>query len=303
MIDTPGFDDTLKTDAEILDIVCEFLLTEFVNIAVLVLLSHNHRWQTEYCRYKHEQFLNGVIYLHRISDNRMSGSALRNFRFFEQLCGPDAIKNCAIVTNMWNMVERDIAESREHELFARDDFFKRAIDGGAKKFRHLDNTKESAHSVIKPLLANKPVPLRIQTELSDPKTSIANTTAGAALLGELAELTRKHEEEMRELEADLEEAKRENDLQATRELEEAKAALAKAKQKLEEETKKILASDAPVEQEDKLLKRLVRSGRTALNFVSVGRLRPTKYVQNLNPFKENKEGQRVCISSALPFAG
>ena len=43
LIDTPGFDDTLKTDAEILDIVCEFLLTEFVNIAVLVLLSHNHR--------------------------------------------------------------------------------------------------------------------------------------------------------------------------------------------------------------------------------------------------------------------
>ena len=274
-----------------------FLLTEFVDILVLFLLSCNHRRPTEYYRYRHEHFIDGAIYLHSIFDNRMSGSALLNFRLFEQLCGPDAIKNCAIVTNiMWNMVERDIAESQEQEFFACDGFFKRAIDGGAKKFRHLDNTKESAHSVIKPLLANKPVPLRIQTELSDPKTSIANTTAGATLLGELAELTRKHEEVMRELEADLEEAKRDNDLQATRELEEAKAALAKAKEKLEEETKKILASDAPVEQKDKLLKRLVGSGRTALNFVSLGRLRPTKYVQNLNPFKKNGKKANEYVS-------
>ena len=45
----------------------------------------------------------------------MSGSALRNFRFFEQLCG-EAITNSAIVTNMWNLADPAIAKAREEEL-------------------------------------------------------------------------------------------------------------------------------------------------------------------------------------------
>ncbi len=94
----------------------------------------------------------------------MSGSALRNFRFFEQLCRDEAIENSAIVTNMWNLVDHQLAEAREEELRTHPDFFEGAIDAGSQYIRHMHNTTESAREVLNKLIQNQVTPLGSQKE-------------------------------------------------------------------------------------------------------------------------------------------
>jgi len=64
----PGFDDTSRSDTDVLKDVAFFLS------------------QT----YKHTVRLAGIIYLHRITDMRMAGSSLRNLTMFKKLCGDEA---------------------------------------------------------------------------------------------------------------------------------------------------------------------------------------------------------------------
>ncbi|OBZ66163.1 hypothetical protein A0H81_13771 [Grifola frondosa] len=210
LVDTPGFDDTTKSDAEVLNMVAGFL-----------------KYQ-----YEQGQLLNGIIYMHRISDYRAGGSAVRNFRFFKQLCGDDFLPNSAIVTNMWGDVTEELGERREQELFGKDVFFKSAIDKDANKSRH-HNTLESAHEILRPLAGKPPQALLIQKELVDEKKRLCETAAGIALLGELAENERKHQERLDGLQRELKEAMEARDRESVQELEEALRSLAAEEQRLQ----------------------------------------------------------------------
>ena len=53
-----------------------------------------------------------LLYFHRISDNRMAGTLLKNLRMFEELCGKDALKN-VILTTMWDEVDEETGLARE----------------------------------------------------------------------------------------------------------------------------------------------------------------------------------------------
>ncbi|EMD33869.1 hypothetical protein CERSUDRAFT_97805 [Gelatoporia subvermispora B] len=197
LVDTPGFDDTTKSDSEILTIITDYVLSEY---------DKGNRFT-------------GVIYLHRITDNRLGGAALRNFRFFCQLCGNDALPNSALVTNMWNSISLEIAEARESELKQKDIFFKPALDAGAKLLRH-DGTVESAHAILRQLITNPPCTLLLQREIIEERKHISETAAGVALLGELALAEQKFREQMRELLKEIDEAIKQNDEADRLELEE-----------------------------------------------------------------------------------
>ncbi|KAJ3556344.1 hypothetical protein NM688_g2081 [Phlebia brevispora] len=82
LIDTPGFDDTLKTDREILRLVSNFLADQ----------------------YRKNTKLHGIIFMQRISDVKMSGISRRNFGMIRSLCGDNTLKNVIIVTNMWGEI-------------------------------------------------------------------------------------------------------------------------------------------------------------------------------------------------------
>ena len=151
-------------------------------------------------RYKKGVKLSGVIYIHRISDFRMGGSSSRNFKLFRNLCGDDALKNSVVVTNMRGDVDLKKGEKREAEL--RDKFFKPAIDKGAQLLRH-DNTAKTAHDILRYLIHNRPLPLRIQIELVDEKKRLLETVAGEELNRELLELTRRQEVEIRQLQEEM----------------------------------------------------------------------------------------------------
>jgi len=168
LIDTPGFDDTTKSDTDVLKMIAEFLATT----------------------YKEGSKLAGVIYMHRISDRRFSGIAGRNFKIFRELCGETSLQNVVLVTNMWGEVPHEVGEARERELASA--FLKPALDKGAQIVRH-HNTEQSAHDVIRRIANNHPVVLQIQSEIVDEHKDVANTAAGEAINIELTEETRRHQ--------------------------------------------------------------------------------------------------------------
>ncbi|KDQ22972.1 hypothetical protein PLEOSDRAFT_1014870, partial [Pleurotus ostreatus PC15] len=104
LADTPGFDDTNMSDTEVLNIIANWLKTT----------------------YRNKVKLTGIIYMHRISDNRMAGTPMRNLKLFAKLCGTVAAEGVVMTTTMWDIVEAETGRAREKEL--RDDYWKGILD-------------------------------------------------------------------------------------------------------------------------------------------------------------------------------
>jgi len=88
LVDTPGFDDTSRNDTEILKEVAFF----FSQI------------------YRKNVQLAGIIYLHRISDNGVSGTALKNLYMFKRLCGMNTFGHVVLCTSMWDTMDTALPE-------------------------------------------------------------------------------------------------------------------------------------------------------------------------------------------------
>ena len=165
----------------------------------------------------------------------MTGTSVRNFQAYQELCGVEAISNSVIASTMWSRIEPSTGARFERELESKDKFFKPAIDRGAKFIRHLD-TETCAHDIIRELLGKEPKPLRVQQELVDENKQVFETAAGEALMRDIAKAEQKHQQELLEVRKELEEAREQHESMATQqELEEELARL--------EEVKKLLASE------------------------------------------------------------
>ncbi|KAF9463767.1 P-loop containing nucleoside triphosphate hydrolase protein [Collybia nuda] len=208
LIDTPGFDDTNKNDAEILKVITDFLKEQFEAGITL----------------------HGVIYLYRISDIRMGGVSRRSFTALRNLCGDDNLKNVVIVTNMWGLVKQEDGEARETELKTNPTFFKVALERGAQIYRH-DNTIASAEKIIRSVTKNHPRELSVQHEMVTLERALSDTTVGLQVKGELENYItslRSEVEKLRKEHAEDEAAM--NDLKA--EVEEARSSIAQVKKQM-----------------------------------------------------------------------
>ena len=128
-----------------------------------------------------------------------------------ELCGETSLKNVLLVTNMWGEVSHEVGEARERELAS--DFLKPALDKGAHMVRH-HNTEHSAHEVIRRIMNNHPVVLKIQRELVDEHKDIANTSAGEVINEELKEVARRHEAELKKAQEEQARALRQKEEEA-----------------------------------------------------------------------------------------
>ncbi|CCM01914.1 uncharacterized protein FIBRA_03985 [Fibroporia radiculosa] len=180
LIDTPGFDDTYKSQADILKDIADFLE------------------QT----YEKGRKVSGVIYMHRISDVRVGGIARENFRLFTKICGQKAMKNVLILTTMWEEVPIALGESREQELARNPRFFKLAIDDGARMCRLLQDTNP-ASQMIQLFMTYLPKVLQMQRELVDEHKQLPQTEAGTELRSELDEQVERHRMELQGLYAEM----------------------------------------------------------------------------------------------------
>ncbi|OCL07325.1 P-loop containing nucleoside triphosphate hydrolase protein [Glonium stellatum] len=217
LVDTPGFDDTRKTDTDILSDIADWL-----NVA-----------------YSNQLKLTGIIYLHRIQDVRITGSALTNLRMFKKLCGDDGLGSVVLATTMWDFAPDGRGADREKELMAKPDFWKYMIEKGSKVFRQ-DRGKESANHIIEYLMGKrKLVILDIQHEMVDDHLNLHETGAGQVVANNIEIQLRKDREEIAMLKEELEDTLAKDSEEARKEIEELKRKVDEKILKSEEEIRKL----------------------------------------------------------------
>ncbi|OCH84690.1 P-loop containing nucleoside triphosphate hydrolase protein [Obba rivulosa] len=197
LVDTPGFDDSSKSDAEILTQIADFLVSPSQRCAGL----------------------NGVLYLHRISDVRVGGAARRNITMFHQLCGPEYMTNVVIATTRWQEVDEETGSRREEELRTSPTLFNSALDSGALLVRH-DRDLESAQDLMRHFLHLSPKPLLIQKEMIDDHKLLSDTSAGAELERDILLQLQKQKKDIDEMMREQEDAVKEQDEELNADLEE-----------------------------------------------------------------------------------
>jgi len=216
LVDTPGFDDTTRSDTDILREVADWL---------------NRSYQAKIK-------LAGIIYLHRIGDTRMTGAAMKNLRMFKKLCGDGGLSCVVLSTTMWSKSPTAKELQREQELIHQEEFWAGMIRKGSMVFRH-DDGLASATQIIKFIVdRQQKITLKIQEEMANGK-SLDETSAGQEVQAEMEKLKAKHEREMRKLREEMLEAQRDNDIKAQQEIAAVKAELEK-KMKDEEEKRETL---------------------------------------------------------------
>ncbi|KAF6825006.1 hypothetical protein CPLU01_10543 [Colletotrichum plurivorum] len=195
LIDTPGFDDTDIDDAKVLNGIAKWLARI----------------------YGQGRLLQGILYLHKITDNRMTGTAMNNLRMLRKLCGRDALRNVLLVTTMWEGVDIMVGNTRENELQSTPKYWGDMIDKhGSKAVRHLNN-RQSALRLLELLLPNHEETLTIQEEMADGRM-IIDTTAGQNLKAHLERRATRAERKIVKLSQELEEARAERDPEAQSEI-------------------------------------------------------------------------------------
>ncbi|KAI5994302.1 hypothetical protein EDC04DRAFT_2613206 [Pisolithus marmoratus] len=226
VMDTPGFDDTRRGDAEVLSSIAAYLSKS----------------------YEQGIKLTGIIYLYRITDVRMAGTAQRTFRIFRKLCGEGTFGHVLIVTNMWEKEKPEVGEARERELSAK--YFKPALDRGARMIRH-DGTQASALNILRDLLDNDTTTLRIQQEIVDEHKQVVHTAAGEELTSALREQAQSYGDELRDLRTELEAAMKARDEETRQEvqgeLERKREELARIKQDVEHMTERFISEKTRLE--------------------------------------------------------
>ena len=185
LIDTPGFDDSGRTDSEILTEISRLLSAQ----------------------YEAGVILKGVIYLHRITDIRYAGSSVKTLEIFKKICGTAALKNVLLVSTRWNEVDEALGASREQQL--RDNFWAYMLSNGSTMARFYSD-RESAIGIASQLMSRQSIVLELQRELVEEGKSLGQTLAGVFVHDDVSEMKAKHEQELRELDK-LRETLRESD--------------------------------------------------------------------------------------------
>lgn len=195
LIDTPGFDDTHSSDAEVLTSIANYLARKFQS----------------------GRRIHGVILLHPIIDVRLSASAIKMAEIVKRICGREFYARVALVTNMWQLLTNmEIGYQREHELLNHLKFWADFRDASAPHFRH-SKTKESASKIMEGFirhLKSAPTrlpPMKIQIEIVQDGRPISETDAGDFLEGELVGMKIKHQRALQQIKHDIQRATQESD--------------------------------------------------------------------------------------------
>ncbi|KAK0257976.1 hypothetical protein LTS16_002045 [Friedmanniomyces endolithicus] len=184
LIDTPGFDDTYRTDSDVLkDIVF------WLNAA-----------------YQRQIRLSGIVYLHPIDKNRMTGSAYKNLRMFQKLCGDASLQSVVLATTMWKNIDEVDGIKRQEQLKTQPDFWGDMVHQGSRVFRH-DDSRASAMNIVTYILdQRRTTVLQIQRQMVDEGKTLDETSAGQELERELIKQRKLFERRLQEAQDDMKEA-------------------------------------------------------------------------------------------------
>lgn len=178
LVDTPGFDDTNLSDTAILFMIAD--------------------WMEK--TYEDGTLLSGIIYLHKITDNRMDGASMKSLRLFRSLCGEDNLSNVILGTTMWGLVDEDTGKKRERDL--AENYWKEMMDKNTS-MRRIPTNPDDAKILVESFLRNMPFVTQIQQELKS-GTPLSQTGAGAALRDEMEKMSERYKQELETAKAKME---------------------------------------------------------------------------------------------------
>ncbi|EPS45300.1 hypothetical protein H072_696 [Dactylellina haptotyla CBS 200.50] len=197
LVDTPGFNDTSKSDVEILRLIVDWLSTTYRSGAKLC----------------------GILYLHRITDARMTGSAIRSLKAFKELCGDEFFQYITLGTSCWSLVDESVGAAREEELTQKSAFWKYLLDRGAQVVRIPEDAAAAKRLVHKMGKMGNPAALHVQRETVDTGKRFSELAVSRHLNVELERLRKEHEEEKARLRFEQEKARLEAEAKQQQELE------------------------------------------------------------------------------------
>jgi hypothetical protein len=142
LVDTPGFNDTIRSDGDIILEISKGLLAQK---ALGVRLM-------------------GIIYLHDITQYRWTGSLKRQLKIMKLIAGKENYRHILLVTTKWgDEARRDEFEDRQAEL--EDDYWEDLVEAGAGVFK-FDGSAESAKGIVSQLNENTDVALALQRQMA-----------------------------------------------------------------------------------------------------------------------------------------
>lgn len=140
---------------------------------------------SDMCRFRAGQRLTGIIYTHRISDNRVDRATKANFTAFTEFCGESSLRNAMIVTTMWSKVERADGIRRIERLGTGCGLFRTALDSNARIEHLFEEKTDCVHDITRKMLRNRPEELQIQREMVTERKTIDRTRALMRLEGKV----------------------------------------------------------------------------------------------------------------------
>ncbi|KAM7208147.1 P-loop containing nucleoside triphosphate hydrolase protein [Naviculisporaceae sp. PSN 640] len=193
LIDTPGFDDTSRSNTEILRPIAECVAT----------------------LQREGKPLLGIICLQRINDVRLSGSAVRTFEVLRRICGVDNYNRILLATTMWD----DLDETRREDALVREtrlhEYWGGLFNNQSETIlrRDSETEEEAGRRAVRALLDKHPrgayhPPLLIQYEMVVKDKAVEETEAGRYIRGEL--MLARHKR-LAELQEAVDKVKREAD--------------------------------------------------------------------------------------------
>ena len=140
----------------------------------------------------------GLVYCHRISDNRISGQSNLNLRMFAKLTGSESLEKVTLLQTTWDVVRPDTGQTRDKEL--RDKFWGPLVEGGAKVEQFRNSPDEAWAIVTRSVkLQADAHALLLQDEMVHAKRRLGETAAGKELYSEFQRVVEKQREKLRGL--------------------------------------------------------------------------------------------------------
>ncbi|KAJ2920881.1 hypothetical protein H1R20_g16213, partial [Candolleomyces eurysporus] len=132
LVDTPGFDDTNISDAEILRRIALWLASA----------------------YGHNMKVSCVVYMYPIYPNRMTRSDCSNVKVFRKICGDGGLSRVILATTRWDVCPPETGTKREQEL--EKNFWRNLLDQsqaqGTATMKRLPTGPEHAWNIIDAIL-------------------------------------------------------------------------------------------------------------------------------------------------------
>lgn len=132
--------------------------------------------------------------MHRITDNRLSGSAKRNLQIFQRMCGQKALKNTVFLTSMWSSPPASSELVREEELKRHPCVMSNSM---ATVARLESNVREETRRILRTFVGKVPEALDIQVDMVQGGKTLHDTEAAHTIDPQLIEAIRARETQVK----------------------------------------------------------------------------------------------------------